>query len=99
MSPRSASGATLIGEAALNDLQRSQIPAKEAAGNAALALMDAHLARTPFFIGDRLTLADIALYAYTHVAEGGGFDLGRYPAVTDWLGRVAGQPGHIPITL
>src|SRR5947208_1860912 len=58
-----------IGEAALNEAQRSQIPAKEAAGNAALALMDAHLSRTPFFIGDRLTLADIALYAYTHFAD------------------------------
>lgn len=88
-----------VGEAALSDLQRSQIPAKQAAGEAALALMDGHLARTPFFIGDRLTLADIALYAYTHMAQSGGFDLARYPAVTAWLGRVAAEPGHIPIDL
>jgi len=86
-----------IGEAALNEGQRAQIPAKEAAGNAALALMDAHLSRTPFFIGDRLTLADITLYAYTHFADDGGFDLGRYPAVVDWLARVAALPGHIVI--
>jgi glutathione S-transferase len=86
-----------IGEAGLNEAQRSQIPAKEAAGNAALALMDAHLSRTPFFIGDRLTLADITLYAYTHFADDGGFDLGRYPAVIDWLARVAALPGHIAI--
>jgi len=86
-----------IGESALSDLQRGQIPAKEAAGNAALALMDAHLAQTPFFIGDRLTLADIALYAYTHFADDGGFDLGRYPAVTGWLARVSALPGHISI--
>ena len=86
-----------IGEAGLTEAQRSQIAAKEAAGNAALALMDAHLSRTPFFIGDRLTLADIALYAYTHFADGGGFDLGRYPAVVAWLERVAALPGHISI--
>jgi glutathione S-transferase len=86
-----------IGEAGLNEAQRSQIPAKEAAGNAALALMDAHLSRTPFFIGDRPTLADITLYAYTHFADDGGFDLGRYPAVIDWLARVAALPGHIAI--
>ena len=86
-----------IGEAELNEVQRAQIPAKEAAGNAALALMDAHLGRTPFFIGDRLTLADIVLYAYTHFADDGGFDLGRYPGVVAWLARVAALPGHIPI--
>ena len=84
-----------VGEAALNDLQRAQLPIKQAAGEAALALMDGHLAQTPFFIGDRLTLADIALYAYTHIAEDGGFDLGRYPAVRDWLIRVSAQPRHI----
>lgn len=86
-----------IGEAGLNEAQRAQIPAKEAAGNAALALMDARLSRTPFFIGDRLTLADIVLYAYTHFADDGGFDLGRFPAVVAWLERVAALPGHVTI--
>jgi glutathione S-transferase len=86
---------TLIGEMALNDAQRIQVPVRQAAGEAALALMDAHLAQTPFLVGDRLTLADIVLYPYTHVAEEGGFPLIHYPAVTAWLDRVAVQQGHI----
>lgn len=84
-----------VGEAQLSELQRAQLPSKQAAGEAALALMDDHLARTPFFVAGRLTLADIALYAYTHVAEEGGFDLGRYPAIGLWLARVAAEPRHI----
>ena len=84
-----------IGEDLLGELQRAQLPAKQAAGDAALTLMDDHLSRSPYFIGDRLTLADIALYPYTHVAESGGFELIRYPAVTAWLGRVAADPLHI----
>ena len=48
--------------------------------------------------GNRYSIADIALYAYTHVAEEGGFDLGRYPAIRAWLDRVADQPGHVLIT-
>ncbi|MES1975534.1 MAG: glutathione S-transferase family protein [Pseudomonadota bacterium] len=87
-----------VGEAALNDVQRAQLPGKQAAGEAALALMDGRLERTPFFIGDRLTLADIALYAYTHLAEEGGFELGRYPAVVAWLSRVAAEPRHVAMT-
>jgi glutathione S-transferase len=87
-----------VGEAALNDLQRAQLPGKEAAGYAALALMEKRLSKGPFLVGDALTLADIALYAYTHVAGEGGFDLAAYPAVTAWLARVAAQPGHIAIT-
>lgn len=87
-----------VGEAALNDVQRAQLPGKQAAGEAALALMDGRLERTPFFIGDRLTLADIALYAYTHLAEEGGFELGRYPAVVAWLARVAAEPRHVAMT-
>lgn len=59
--------------------------------------MDAHLAQTPFLAAGRFTVADIALYAYTHVAEDGGFVLSRYPAVTAWLARVAEQPGHVPM--
>ena len=50
-----------------------------------------------WLVGDALSLADIALYAYTHVADEGGFDLGRYPAIRAWLERVAAQPGHVPI--
>jgi glutathione S-transferase len=89
---------TMIGADQLTDLQRAIVPSKQAAGEAALALMDEHLATHRFLVADRLTLADIALYAYTHVAEEGGFDLTRVPAVQAWLARVAEQPGHLPIT-
>jgi glutathione S-transferase len=86
-----------VGEAALTEAQRALLPAKQAAGEAALQLMDEHLARHAWFAGDGLSLADIALYAYTHVAGEGGFDLAVYPHVQAWLGRVAGQPAHVPI--
>jgi glutathione S-transferase len=69
-----------------------------AAGYRALDAMEAHLADSKeYFVGDRLTLADIVLYAYTHVAHEGGFDLERYPAIRAWLDRVAAEPGHVPI--
>ncbi len=86
-----------VGEAQLSDAQRAQMPAKQAAGEAALALMDQQLARSPFLVGDAFTLADIALFAYTNVAGEGGFDLSRYRAVTDWLDRVAALPGHVAL--
>lgn len=86
-----------VGEQNLNDGQRAQIGTKRAAGDAALKLTDKHLEARDWFVGDGLTLADIALYAYTHVAEDGGFDLRQYPAVGRWLDRVAAQPGYIPI--
>jgi glutathione S-transferase len=84
-----------VGEAKLSDAQRTQMPGKRAAGDAALKLMDDHLAARAFLVGDRLSLADVALYAYTHVAEEGGFDLAAYPAVTAWLETVAATPGHM----
>jgi glutathione S-transferase len=87
-----------VGEERLSEMQRALLPAKREAGEAALRLMDEHLAGRSFFVGGRLSLADIALYAYTHVAEEGGFDLGRYPAVERWLERVAGAPGFMPMT-
>jgi glutathione S-transferase len=84
-----------LGEDRLSEMQRSLLPGKREAGDSALRLMDEHLAGRAFFVGDRLSLADIALYAYTHVAGEGGFDLARYPAVTAWLERVAAEPGHL----
>lgn len=87
----------MIGQDNLSELQRALVPGKIVAGNAALALMDAHLEKRAYFVLDRLTLADIALYAYTHVAEEGGFDLDRYPHVRRWLDQVAAEPGHIAI--
>ena len=74
-----------------------QLPARHAAGYRALDAMEGHLVERSWLVGDGMTLADIALYAYTHVAEEGEFDLGRYPAVRAWLDRVAGEPGHITI--
>ena len=68
-----------------------------AAGYRALDAMERHLDGRQFFVGERLSLADIALYAYTHVAPEGGFELDSYPAIGAWLDRVAAEPGHVPI--
>lgn len=84
-----------IGLDNLTDAQRALVPGKEVAGKAALALMDQHLTGRDFFVGGSVSLADVALYAYTHVAEEGGFDLGAYPAISAWLARVASQPGYV----
>lgn len=78
--------------------RRAELPARLATGRAALAVMETHLAQRAFFVGEQYTIADIALYAYTHVAEEGGHDLEPYAAVRRWLGRVAAKPGHRPIT-
>jgi glutathione S-transferase len=71
---------------------------KRELGYAALGVMEGHLKDRVFFVEDQYSIADIALYAYTHVAHEGGFDLGRFPAINAWLERVAAQPGHVPIT-
>ena len=74
------------------------IEQRTVSGYRALDAMERHLADgREFLVGDGPTLADIALYAYTHVAPEGNFDLGRYPAIRAWLDRVAAMPGHIPI--
>lgn len=75
-----------------------KLAATLAGGEKALAVMEAQLAKTPFLAGYALSVADIALYAYTHEAEVGGFDLARYPAVMRWLARVAADSGHVPIS-
>ncbi|HMD05065.1 MAG TPA: glutathione binding-like protein, partial [Candidatus Binatus sp.] len=64
----------------------------------ALGVMEGHLKSREWFVGDRYSIADIALYAYTHVADEGGFDLSKFPATRAWLERVKSQPRHIPIT-
>ena len=87
-----------IGEAKLSDIQRALLPGKVEAGQAALALMDEHLTGHDWFVGQRLSLADVALYAYTHVAEDGGlFALDDYPAVRRWLARIAAEPGYVAL--
>jgi glutathione S-transferase len=66
-------------------------------GQAALRVMETQLEGKPFLVAERYTIADVALYAYTHTAQHAGFDLEALPAVRAWLARVAAQPGHIPI--
>ena len=78
--------------------KRAQIPEKRERGEQALAVMEGHLGGRHFFVDDRYSIADIALYAYTHVAEEGGFDLSRYAAVRSWIGRIAAEPRHVRIT-
>jgi glutathione S-transferase len=79
-----------------------EVPAEDLAerqrvGYLALDAMEGHLTDHEYLVGERYSIADIALYAYTHVAHEGGFDLDGYPAIPAWLERVAAQPGHIPI--
>ena len=86
-----------IGEENWSEVQRAAAPGKRAAGEAALKLMDEHLSGGDWMVGSGLTLADIALYAYTHVAGHAYFLLEDYPAVQAWLERVAAEPGYISI--
>jgi glutathione S-transferase len=88
-----------VGEDNLSEAQRGQIPARRAAGDAALKLMDQHLVDRAFLVGSRVSLADIALYAYTHVAEEGGFDLSLYASVRRWLSRIEDQLGYVPMAV
>ena len=78
--------------------RRAELPRLHDRGHAALKVMERRLAAHPFLVADRYTIADIALYAYSHVAGEGGFDLGRYPGVLAWPDRVAAHPGHVPNT-
>ena len=82
----------------LTEERRAQLPQKQTLGYAALDVMEKHLTERLFFVGERYSIADISLYAYTHVAYEGNFDLGRYPSIRAWLERVQNQPNHIPIT-
>ena len=77
--------------------RRSELPRLLERGYEALDVMERHLAAEPFFVGGSYSIADIALYAYTHVAHEGGFDLGDYTAISAWLNRVAAQPRHSPM--
>ena len=70
---------------------------KQRLGYLALDALEGGLIGQEFLVGERYSIADIALYAYTHVADEGGFDLEHYPAIGSWLGRVSAQPGHVPI--
>jgi glutathione S-transferase len=78
--------------------RRTELPARLALGRAALAVMDAHLKKHRYFAAERYTIADIALYAYTHVAHEGGLDLAPFAAVNAWLARVAKNDRHVLLT-
>jgi glutathione S-transferase len=75
----------------------AEVQAKREGGERALRALERHLDGRRFLVGDAYSIADIALYAYTHVAPEGGFTLQPYPAVEAWLARVADHPGHVPI--
>ena len=86
-----------LGPDNLNDLQRLQMPPKRQQGNAALKLMDDHLADREWFVGSDVSLADVCLFAYTHVAGDAEFDLSRYPHVSQWIERIEGLPRFLPM--
>jgi glutathione S-transferase len=80
-----------------DEARAGMLARKRELGARALALMERHLVGRSWFVGEQPTVADLALYAYTHVAPEGGFDLGPLPAVKAWLARVAALPGHVTI--
>ena len=80
-----------------SEQKREAIVQKQALGYAALNVMERHLAKHDYFVTNRYSIADIALYAYTHVAEEGNFDLSQFPAILAWLERIATQPNHLTI--
>jgi glutathione S-transferase len=77
---------------------QQELAAKQAPGYAALGVLEQRLTHQSFLVGDGYTIADIALFAYTHVAAEGNFDLSRFPAILAWIARVQAQPAYIPIT-
>lgn len=81
----------------LPDDRRAEYNAKQQGGNKALTVMEEQLSQTPYLIGEQLTTADVTLYAYTHVAEEGGFDLIQYPAIKAWLTRIENTTNYLPM--
>lgn len=86
-----------LGVENLSDQQRVQVPGKRQAGNAALKIMNDHLSGRDWFVGNAISLADICLYAYTHVADEAEFDLHFYPKILEWMTRIEGQPKYLPM--
>jgi glutathione S-transferase len=82
----------------MTEERRATLETRQKLGYDALGVMEEHLESNKYFVGGRYSVADISLYAYTHVADEGGFDLDGFPAILAWLERVASQPGYIPIT-
>jgi glutathione S-transferase len=96
--PYVATSRFIVKHMSVDSPRRAELPDRMVRGHAALAVMETHLSRGPFFVGNAYSLADIALYAYTHVAHEAFFDLTPYQAVRAWLERVASQPGYLPLT-
>ena len=87
-----------VGIENLSEVQRLQLAGKRQAGEAALELMDDHLRGRDWFVGEAISLADICLFAYTHVGGEAHFDLAAYPAVAAWMERVNAQPNYMPMS-
>jgi glutathione S-transferase len=85
---------TLLGE---RERHAAELEGKWRAGNRALEAMGEHLADRDWLVGDAFSIADISIYGYTHVAGEGGFDLDSFPAVREWVARVAARPGYVPM--
>jgi glutathione S-transferase len=88
-----------IGYGNLTEAQKLQIPGKREAGEAALKLMEKHLEARDWFCASHMTLADVVLFPYTHVAHEAGFEMHLYPRIGNWIERVKGQPQYIPMSL
>jgi glutathione S-transferase len=87
-----------ISIAKIADKHQEAIAHKQALGYAALQVMEQHLTKHDYFVGNRYSIADISLYAYTHVAEEGDFDLSKFPAILAWLDRIVSQPNYLTIS-
>ncbi|MDJ0726255.1 MAG: glutathione S-transferase family protein [Prochloraceae cyanobacterium] len=85
---------TILGKA---EEYQAELAKKQKLGYAALEVMEKHLSKNDFFVGNKYTIADISLFAYTHVADEGNFDLSRFPAILAWLERIKSQPKYITI--
>lgn len=95
--PYIADARYLCHELGLPESRRAEYEAKRTEGYHALDVMEQQLRQTPYLVGDHYSIADVALYAYTHLAEEGGFDLEAYPAIRAWLARIASHPRHVPM--
>ncbi len=96
--PYVATSRFIVKHTPVDSPRRAELPDRMARGRAALAVMETHLSGHGYFVGETYGLADIALYAYTHVAHEAHFDLTPYRAVRAWIDRVANQPGYLPLT-
>lgn len=82
----------------LNDLNQTLLPGKMEEGNKALAIINDQLAKTDYLVGNCLTVADVSLFAYVHMAEIGKYDLSLYPNIQNWIARIEGTKGYKPMS-